>query len=228
MQDSLATGNRVEGNFIGTDKNGTAALGNGGAGVSTVASANDNTVGGTVSGAGNRIAHNGGDGVSVLGSSTGNRVLSNSIFSNIGLGIDLGTSGVTNNDTDDPDTGANNLQNFPENLSATKSSSTTLTTITGTLDSIPSTATNPQNFTIECFVAGPGPFAAALDPSGHGEGQFPVGEDTTVTPKANGDYSFACVSPDPQVGQAVTATATNTVTGDTSEFSQNAGVVPGP
>jgi hypothetical protein len=76
---------------------------------------------------------------------------------------------------------------------------------------------------------------AAPDPSGHGEGQIPAGQ-TTATTDANGDdTSFSCVSPVPQAGQLVTATATNTSgtasgtsIGDTSEFSLNFGVVPGP
>ena len=37
----------------------------------------------------------------------------NSIHSNAGIGIDLGGAGVTLNDLQDPDVGANNLQNFP-------------------------------------------------------------------------------------------------------------------
>ena len=225
-----ATGNKVEGNFIGTDKDGTGALGNS-EGV-LISSANGNTIGGTASGAGNRIAHNEGDGVLVGGGGgVGNSILSNSIFSNGGtsatnLGIDLGTSGVTANDTDDPDSSgsSNRLQNFPEISSAVKSNTTGLT-ISGTLNSNPS-----QSFTVQCFVAGPGPFAPELDPSGHGEGQILVGADTTVTTDANGDASFSCVTGFPVVaGQTkVTATATNTATGDTSEFSLNQTVVPGP
>jgi hypothetical protein len=54
-----------------------------------------------------------------------------------------------------------------------------------------------------------------------------------VETDSGGDGSFTCVSPVPQAGQAVTVTATNTEgtasgtsIGDTSEFSQNVGVVP--
>ncbi len=75
---------------------------------------------------------------------------------------------------------------------------------------------------------------AAPDPSSHGEGQILVAQTTAAT-EANGDDSFSCVSPVPQAGQVVTATATNTsgtasgtAIGDTSEFSLNVGVVPGP
>jgi hypothetical protein len=163
IRGSGATGNQVLGNFIGTNAKGTADRGNTANGVN-IASAPDNTIGSTEPGAGNGIFNNGDDGVEISGSGvTGNSVLSNVIFSNGGttattnLGIDLGTSGVTNNDTDDPDTGANNLQNFPVITSAIKSSSNPfLTTISGTLNSNPS-----QSFTIQCFVAVPDPSATA-------------------------------------------------------------------
>jgi hypothetical protein len=214
--------NKIEGNFIGTKASSTQDLGNGEDGVNIRDGAFDNTIGGTASGAGNRIAHNVQDGVSIA-SDTGNRVLSNFIFSNTGLGIDLGTSGVTANDIedDDADTGANNLQNFPFIATATRSNTTGFTTISGTINSNPN-----QSFTIQCFVAAP-------DPSGHGEGQIPAGTDTTVTTEANGTGSFSCVSSVPQAGHLVTATATNTsgtatgtAIGDTSEFSQIVGVAP--
>jgi hypothetical protein len=219
---SGATGNKVEGNRIGTRADGSAGLGNDGDGVIISAGASNNNIGGTTSGAGNAISGNGDEGVSIV-EGTGNRILSNFIFSNTGLGIDFFPDGVTANDTDDPDTGANNLQNFPTITSAIRSNTTNFTTISGTLNSNPS-----QNYTVQCFVAAP-------DPSGNGEGQIPAGADTTVTTDAGGDGSFACVSPVPQPGQAVTATATNTsgtatgtAIGDTSEFSLNVGVVPGP
>ena len=222
-----ATGNEVEGNRIGIEADGNGALGNGGDGV-IISSASNNTIGGTEAGAGNAISNNGDDGVEISGSgATGNSILSNLIFSNGGttatnLGIDLDTTsgagnGVTANDDKDLDTGANNLQNFPEDLSAIRSNSTNFTTISGTINS-----NTFQDFTVQCFVAAP-------DPSGHGEGFIPAGADTTVTTDANGDASFVCApsSPIPQVGQAVTATATNETTGDTSEFSLNQTVVLG-
>jgi hypothetical protein len=203
------TGNKVEGNRIGTNAAGNAAIGNSDGIV--ISSASDNFVGGTASGAGNLIANNVGDGVLVAGGAAlGNRVLSNSISANGELGIDLGTEGVTANDPDDPDcaSNSNHCQNFPVITSAIKFS-TGFTIITGTLNSNPS-----QSFTIQCFVADG-------DPSGHGEGQIPVGQTTAVT-NDDGDTSFTCpANPIPQVNQTVTVTATNTATGDTSEFSEN-------
>ncbi len=110
-----ASGNLVLGNFIGVDMTAASPLGNGLRGVSINAS--DNIIGGTSGGEGNIIAFNGGDAVFASGG-TGNAILSNSIFSNTGIGIDLGADGATPNDTNDPDVGANNLQNFPDQLHA--------------------------------------------------------------------------------------------------------------
>src|SRR5262249_30864770 len=104
--------NTVAGNYIGTDALGSAALGNGQAGVEIDQGASSNLVGGL--GLGNTIAHNAGAGVVVLGSaSTGNQIRANSIYANSALGIDLGGDGVTPNDPGDTDTGPNNLQNYP-------------------------------------------------------------------------------------------------------------------
>jgi hypothetical protein len=232
-----ATGNKVQGNFIGTGANGTTALGNDD-GVA-ISSGNDSTIGSAIGSAigstagGNTIAHNDQDGVLVFGGlAVGNRILSNSIFSNGETSIDLGggtedSFGVTANDEDDPDATApasnNHRQNFPVITSAIKFS-TGFTTISGTLNSNPG-----ETFTVQCFVAAP-------DSSGHGEGQILVAQDTTVTTDSGGDDSFSCVTSFPVVvGQAVTATATNTSgtasgtsIGDSSEFSLNVGVVPGP
>jgi hypothetical protein len=228
------TGNKVQDNFIGTTADGSDDLGNGVDGVQ-VAGADDNTVGGTASEAGNRIAHNGGDGVSVIVNgafgdegAVGNRILGNSIFANTGLGIDLGASGVTANDTDDTDTGANNLQNFPIITSVTQSSSFfNPTRISGTLNSTPN-----QDFTVQCFLAGEVP--ADADASSHGEGKFFMAEDTDVRTDADGNADgndgFECnfLFPVSLEGKRWSATATNEATGETSEFSANFPISSGP
>lgn len=207
--------NRVEGNLIGTKANGTKPLGNGSDGVRLSFNSSNNTVGdddasdGTTNAA-NTIAFNGSDGVGVI-VGTGNRVLSNSIHSNGGLGIDLagGTedaNGVTKNDKKDPDTGSNDLQNFPVLTRATTKGTTT--TIKGTLNSTPSTT-----FTIQ-FFSNP-----KKDTSGFGEGRTFLGEKTNVTTDGDGNATFTFVPPQrvPR-GQFITATATDPE-GNTSEFS---------
>ena len=102
-----ASSNVVQGNFVGTDASGIRPLGNGINGVSATfgfasdLSATNNTIGGTGAGAGNIIAFNSNIGVKIgessFDSSTGNAILSNSIFANGALGIDLGADGVTPN-----------------------------------------------------------------------------------------------------------------------------------
>ncbi len=87
----LANGNRVEGNFIGTDVTGTMALGNG-QGVS-IFIGNNNTVGGTASGAGNVISGNG-VGVNMSGGTTGNRVEGNFIGTDETGSLDVGNSSL--------------------------------------------------------------------------------------------------------------------------------------
>jgi hypothetical protein len=146
--------------------------------------------------------------------SEGNPVLSNSVFSNAGLGIDLNDAAVTANDPGDLDSGPNNLQNFPDISSATKSSTTSTTTITGTLNSKPN-----QTYTIQCFVTETGG-----DSSAHGEGKTLLDTTTTMT-GTDGNGSFTCDSPVPEAGQAVTATATNEASRDTSEFSLNRTII---
>jgi hypothetical protein len=202
---SGGTGNKVMGNYIGTDKTGTLDLGNSQRGVSIFSS--NNTVGGTTVGARNIISNNG-SGVIIV--ATRNRILSNSIYNNDKLGINLngGTEdgfGVTANDPGDGDTGGNNLQNFPVLSSAQKTGDKT--TITGTLNSTASTT-----FTIQFFSS------LSADPSGNGEGQKFLSQ-KSVTTDASGNASFTATTPVVLAGQVVSATATNESTGDTSEFS---------
>ena len=149
----------------------------------------------------NVIAFNGGIGLAVQ-SGAGNIIVRNSIFSNGGLGIDLGVTGITPNDTGDTDTGANDLLNFPVLTSATPNGAQT--TVQGTFNSLPQVAT----FSIEIFAN------AACDPSGNGEGQTFIAA-TNVTTDASGNATFSVTIPSAAV---YTATATNSV-GNTSEFS---------
>ena len=205
--------NLVQGNLIGTDKNGTSSLGNDGGGVRMGSPGTlDNTLGGTASGAGNIIAFNGDDGVFIDNTNT-NAILSNSIFSNDGLGIDLDPDGVTANDAGDGDTGANNLQNFPILTSAITDGSSI--TIDGTLNS-----TSNTTFTLE-FFANP-----VCDPSDHGEGESFIGS-TTETTDGSGDATFTInFSSAVPAGQFVTATATDP-NNNTSEFCECIDVLAG-
>ncbi len=203
--------NRVQGNRIGTDITGTAAIGNVGNGVH--ASGGPNTIGGTDSSQGNVIAFNGGAGVA-LPADFGlfAAILSNSIFSNVGLGIDLGDDGVTPNDVCDGDTGPNDLQNFPVISGVDGSASST--TIQGQLNSTPSTA-----YLLQFFAS------AAADPSGFGEGANLLGS-TMVTTDSACNASFSVTLPVAvAAGHFVTATATDPLM-RTSEFSNALAFVP--
>lgn len=195
------SGNHVQGNLIGTGLNG-AALPNGSDGI-IVSNSSSNIIGGNSPDAGNTIAFNGRIGVFVLtASAIGNAILSNSIFSNGGLGIDLGSPGVglTLNDSCDADTGANNLQNSPVLTSASS------TSIQGTLNSAPNTT-----FSIQFFAN------ASCDQSGIGEGQAFIGSiSVTTNASCNASFTFpSSLSP----GQVISATATDP-SNNTSEYSQ--------
>jgi CSLREA domain-containing protein len=84
-------------------------LGNGNAGVFLANGADLNEI------ADNILYNNGNDGIRVAaGAGTRNRFDGNNFGSNGDLFIDLGDDGITANDAGDSDSGANNLQNFPE------------------------------------------------------------------------------------------------------------------
>jgi hypothetical protein len=185
------TANEVLGNRVGTTANGTGALANALDGVSIQGS--NNFVGDGTAAGSNTIAFNGDDGVSVT-SDSGNEISRNSVFSNAGIGIDLeggfeDAAGYTANDPGDIDTGSNGLQNKPV-ISSAKTSSTK-TTITGKLATVPNTL-----YRVEFFS----------NPSGN-EGKKFVGL-KLVSTDASGNATFT-FSPASKVaaGQTVTATA---------------------
>jgi hypothetical protein len=198
----------VSGNFIGTDITGTAPLGNGQNGIAIRLFSTGNTIGGE-GGLSNVIAYNGAAGVAIgsdpSDTSAGNRVSGNSIHDNDGLGIDLGSDGVTANDPGDTDTGPNNLQNFPVLSSAISEGSSTV--IAGTLDGPAGTA-----YSIELFSN------PICDDSSNGEGQTFLGE-VSVTTDVTGMASFRVSLPRlAAIERVITATATDPA-GNTSEFS---------
>ena len=118
VQKNATFTNIIQNNYIGTDATGNSALGNGNGfdpsgGIIIPANADGDRI------EANRIAYNLGSGIritNVTGSDqAGIRILiiDNEIFSNTGLGIDLGNLGITLNDNLDGDSGPNLLQNFP-------------------------------------------------------------------------------------------------------------------
>jgi trimeric autotransporter adhesin len=241
------TGHRIEGNFIGTNADGTGSDRNA-RGVS-LNGANNSTIGGTspaarnlisgnvrsgvevFNGSGNTIQgnligpdkngnalvdSNAVDGGVVISSGTGNHISRNSIFFNGDLGIDLGNNGVTANDLKDPDAGANRLQNYPVITSAQlipDPISGSSVFIGGRLNSLPSTRLTTRSFIIQFFSS------PAADPSGYGEGKTFLGQILVSTNRnGNASFTFTPARAVPE-GAFVTATATNKATGDTSEFS---------
>ena len=210
-------GYTIVGNLIGTKKDGTdGSMGNRSEGMRVVSPGN--TVGGTVSGASNSVAFNGSDGVEVgnFDTTIGNRILGNSIFSNGELGIDLSEDGRTANDPKDPDTGPNNLQNFPVVTSAEKASGGK-TTIKGKLDSTPSTKKKKKSFTVQFFS----------NPQGEDEGKTFLGQQRMSTNR-KGQASFTFETTRTLTsGEKVTATATDSK-GNTSEFSDPRAVTLAP
>ena len=199
--------NTIQGNQIGTDVTGNSGIPNSGANgdgisITNVGGIAGNQIGGVAAGAANLIAFNAGDGISIATQpgNTGNAIRRNVIHTNGGLGIDLGSDGITANDAGDGDAGANNLQNFPV-LTAAGSGS-----VQGTLASSPSTT-----YAIELFSNN------ACDGSGNGEAARFLFATATNT-DASGNAFFSVSPPTLAVGEFVTATATDP-SGNTSELS---------
>jgi hypothetical protein len=209
---ATATGNRIEGNFIGVAVDGTAQLANQGSGVYISGDASGNMVGGSNTNAGNVLAYNGGDGVTIA-SGVRNTVRLNSIYNNNnGLGIDLNFDGVSLNDSNDSDTGPNNLQNWPEIVHFSFDGA--VARAKGFFD-----GKNNTSYTFD-FYANDGDNLSSL-----GEGQQYLSTETLRT-DANGYVEFSFVIPFPSplatpLGKFLTVTATDP-DGNTSEFSHDA------
>ncbi|MEM7052630.1 MAG: hypothetical protein AAF604_23405 [Acidobacteriota bacterium] len=202
-------------NLIGTDITGTQPLANGWQGVAAgfVRAADGITIGGTDPGDGNTIAFNVRHGITV-GQNSRVAILGNSIFSNTQRGIELEGGGAVN-DAGDPDSGNNNLQNFPV-LSGTPSIEGGTLEISYRVDSTTASAAYPLR--VEFFVA---------DADGL-EGMTYLGFDEYTASDYSGCGGAPCTKTASVTlvgaisdGDDVLATATD-ANGNTSEFSSTA------
>ncbi len=114
--------NIVSGNYIGTDTSGTLNLSSSVGVEFKGGNCHDNLLGGEGNGEQNVIA-NADFGVITFGSGTGNSCINNIIYNINDISIDLAWDGSTPNDYQDLDPDSltnpnNNLQNYPENISA--------------------------------------------------------------------------------------------------------------
>jgi hypothetical protein len=200
----------VDHNLIGTKADGVSPLPNG-IGIQIIGGTTQNA---TI--AFNTIAYNTGAGIALPSSGTGNRILSNKIFSNGSLGIDLGPAGVTPNDPGDVDTGPNNLLNYPVLTLAVVHSSGLR--VAGSLSTDEPSAT----MLLEFF------WSSACDGSGYGEGANTLGTVAVPTDgSGNLTFDFVLLGAAVPAGSSVTATVTDPA-GNTSEFSACAPAVRAP
>ena len=207
ISDDGTKNNRVQGNSIGLSPTG-GNVANAFRGVAIQSGAQNNLIGGSTMGAPNIISGNSLEGIDLFGNgTTGNTMQRNDIFNNGDAGIRL-----------DSDSGApNNLQTSPVLTSAVLDiNNTTLvgaTTISGNFTSVAS-----KSFRIEFFSN------STAHPPGFREGQCYLGE-TTVNTNALGHavFSFQVQMAAP-VGEDISATATNILSGDSSEFAATVSV----
>jgi titin len=222
-----ASWNVIQGNWIGVDVTGTNGLGNVLHAVECT-NASNNLIGGTNSGAGNRIAWSqtvvidgtsyGYAGARIRGGSTNDAVLGNSIFSNAGLGIDLGGYGPNANTTDCNTTSSDNMaQNYPVLSQAVTGNGTG---IRGTLKSRPN-----ATFRLQFFA---NPSCGSPIFGNNGQGQVYLGQMSVQTGNDCNNTSFVAALPGSvPVGYVVTATATDSAN-NTSEFSTCVAAGPVP
>jgi CSLREA domain-containing protein len=199
-----ADGTIAQGNWIGVNQAGDS-LGNL-RGIRLL-TPEDCLIGGTGPGEANTIAFNTQNGVLATGGLR-NEISANSIHSNGGLGIDLDDDGVTPNDPLDADTGPNDLQNCPTIVAAERTVDGTQLVVYVDVDSKAS-----QWYEVQYFAND------ACDPSGSGEGRTYLGTGPALT-DASGHYSgIHTLTTSVGLDQLITATATDSLTRDTSEFS---------
>lgn len=204
-------------NFLGVDRNGNPALGNG-VGVLVSSSTVLSSIGGSSSATRNLVTASESAGFRIGSGALGVMAFGvNRIFGNGGLGIDLGADGVTLNDEGDEDTGPNGRQNFPE---------LTFAVVTpGNLSLEGSLESQPGSYRVMIFKN------AEADPTGFGEGEVFLGTFEVEIPEGETRVDFDAAIQLGIVGQnegfKVSATAENLATGATSEFSRTIDALAG-
>ncbi|MFN2578958.1 MAG: FG-GAP-like repeat-containing protein [Pyrinomonadaceae bacterium] len=231
-----AVNNVVQGNFIGTDVTGDAAIPNGrtsffdtDAGIVVPANSRGDRI------IQNRIAYNKGSGIritNVSGNDTNSieiEITDNLIYANEGLGIDLGNQDITPNDTLDVDDGPNRLQNFPVLTSSTPAAArdddsaagdreptrpnigAESLMINGTLNSTPN-----ATFTVHWYFSGD----AQCTKNESATRPLVTGKVPGVATDGNGNaqFTFPFDFPNGITGGVINCTATDAL-GNTSEFS---------
>jgi hypothetical protein len=185
-------------------------------GINIESGGSNNLIGFINSEEGNTIYNNKNNGISVGDNAVSNALGSNIIYGNGNLRIDLGKDGVTQNDPSDPDSGANNLQNFPVIISAGMDESDVwdFLYIKYWIDSDPQYSGYPLD--IQFFH---GDNSSPPVPSGGG--YYYIDDQYTETDFYNGikEYKFGLASElNFSIGDSVVCTATDFY-GNTSEFS---------
>lgn len=203
---------QVNGNYFGTDASGLLDRGGTGDAIFLVSAANNSQIG-TL--APNLFAHYQ-NAITAASGSTNTRAFANHFFDLSSIGIDLIASGaspdgITANDANDVDSGANNLQNFPENIAISRTANGL--SISGRVDR-PATAA-VITFTIGVYV-NPDCSAQTDREGARFLGSFPfVSVNQSSETFTNVAVSTGAALP---IGAGVTLTATDP-NGNTSEFS---------
>ncbi|MBK6589019.1 MAG: right-handed parallel beta-helix repeat-containing protein [Acidobacteria bacterium] len=204
--------NRISGNYIGTKGDGQTALGNTERGIRVGVSVSGTIIGGPEQNAGNTIAFNGSNGISLTNDAGNNNIIDpNRIFGNVLAGIDIGENGFTPNDPADADIGPNKLQNYP---------TMTLALVGGDLIVSYQVDSAPQHST----YGGSGIYVEFFEADATGAGQNFLGSDhyllsdyTNGTPGIRQKNLGNAAALGIVAGDRLTATATD-ADGNSSEF----------
>ena len=153
------------------------------------------------------VAHNAGAGVRVTDTAMAD--VAGPVYSNVGLGVDLGTAGPSANDAGDADTGPNEGLNFPLITSAVTGAGVAGTRIQGTINTRPNAPVEVHLF-----------MNTACNPSGYGEAARFLGTVIGLTTDTSGNATF-----EKQLGFTLTA-GSDVVVAQARRFAEDALALP--